>query len=104
MSQVWNCAFCWFYCFEKFTSTRCLLARHNTMPMKYLLDRQLMCFYNILVSTNNCVLCKLILHSFCDKKVMDVFQCVKVGKFSNLTFINKNIVAKFMEYCEVQQL
>ena len=70
------------------------------MSMKYLLDSQLMCFNNSLVSSYKCMLSKLILHSFCDKKVVQVFKSYNVGRFSNVTCIKKNVSAKFIEYCE----
>ena len=63
-----------------------------------------MCFHNSIVSSNNCVLYKSILHSFSDKKVMGVFQYNNVGKYSNVTNIKKNVLAKLIEYCEYNEL
>ena len=96
--------FRWLYGVGKFTSIKCLFERHNTMSMKYLLYYHLMCFYNSLVSSNNCVIYKFFLHSFCDKKIMVVFQHYNVDKFSNVTSIKKNVLAKLIEYCEDQEL
>ena len=51
VSKAWNTAFRWLFGLRKFDSTRLIFIRCNTMPLKYLLECSLTCFYN---NISNC--------------------------------------------------
>ena len=71
VTQVWSCAFRWFYGVGKFTSTRHLFESHGTMSMRFLLHCNVLCLYACMQSTDNALLTKLYLYRYYDKKMQD---------------------------------
>ena len=100
VTQAWNCAFRWLYSVGKYTSTRHFFDKHKTMSMKFLLDSGLMSFYASIHASNNCLLQKLMSHTFNDVHVRRISMRYDVSVYANVRDIKRSVRLKFAEYCD----
>ena len=100
VSQAWNCAFRWLYGVGKFTSTRHLFEQHNSMSMRFLLDKGLLTFYSKLQTVDNAVLRKLSVCTFNDKKVQGRYESYNCSRFCSVQQVKDSVKVKFAVYCD----
>ena len=102
VSKSWNIAFRWLFNKAKNELTRLLFLSYNTMPMRFLLDANVMYFVRNMLESPHMLLRNLCRFAMLTNELKTIFSKYRLILFSGIDIIKRSVNNAFFLLCNEQ--